>query len=46
MLLSALGGTEMALMDVGIDITPGAGVGAAVKYLHSTSSFIRGRELQ
>lgn len=32
MCLAALGGTEMALKDVGIPIKPGAGVGAAVSY--------------
>lgn len=46
MCLSALSGAEMALLDVGIKITPGSGVGAAIKYLQSTSDFIRGRELQ
>ena len=46
MLLSALGGTEMTLLDAGVSITPGAGVGAAVKHLQSTSSYIRGRELK
>ena len=46
MCLSALAGTEMTLLDAGVDITPGSGVGAAVKHLQSTSSFIKGRELK
>lgn len=46
MLLSGLSGAEMALLDVGIKITPGAGVGAAIKYLQGTASTIRGRDLQ
>lgn len=32
MLLGALGGTEMAMQDVGIDIEPGSGVAAAQRY--------------
>ena len=32
MLLGALGGTEMAMLDVGIKIEPGSGVGAAQNY--------------
>jgi alanine-glyoxylate transaminase/serine-glyoxylate transaminase/serine-pyruvate transaminase len=32
MLLGALGGTEMAMLDVGIRIEPGSGVAAAQKY--------------
>ena len=46
MCLSSLAGTEMVLLDAGVNITPGSGVGAAVKHLQSTSSFIKGRELQ
>jgi len=46
MLLSALGGTEMALLDAGVKITPGSGVGAAVTHLQATSKSIRGRELK
>ncbi len=46
MCLSSLAGTEMVLLDAGVDITPGSGVGAAVKHLQSTSKFIKGRELQ
>ncbi len=34
-LLGALGGVEMAMLDVGIQITPGSGVGAAVEYYRS-----------
>ena len=32
MLLGALGGAEMAMLDVGIRIEPGSGVGAALQY--------------
>jgi alanine-glyoxylate transaminase / serine-glyoxylate transaminase / serine-pyruvate transaminase len=31
--LQALGGVELAMRDVGIPFTPGAGVGAAVRQL-------------
>lgn len=44
MCLSSLAGTEMALLDAGVAITPGSGVGAAVKYFQETSSPIRTRE--
>lgn len=37
MVLSALGGTEMALLDAGIEIKSGSGVGAAVDYYRSTN---------
>ena len=36
MLLGALGGAEMAMRDVGIDIEPGSGVGAAQEYWRRT----------
>jgi alanine-glyoxylate transaminase / serine-glyoxylate transaminase / serine-pyruvate transaminase len=42
--LSAIAGAEMALLDAGVKITPGAGVGAAIKYLQGTSSVIPTRE--
>ena len=32
MLIGALGGTEMAMLDVGIKVEPGSGVAAAIKY--------------
>ena len=44
MCLSSLAGTEMALLDSGIKIKPGSGVGAAVEYFQSTSKIIRTRE--
>ncbi len=34
MVLSALGGVELALRDVGVPIKAGSGVGAAVDYFH------------
>lgn len=46
MMLSAISGAEMALMDAGYTgFTPGAGVGEAIKYWQSTAKSIRGREL-
>jgi len=41
MLLSVLGGVEMALRDAGIDIVPGSGVGAAQEHLRSTRGAAR-----
>ena len=38
MVLSALGGAEMAMRDVGIPFEPGVGVGAAVAHYSSTAS--------
>ena len=37
-ILGALGATELALIDAGIPITPGKGVGAAVKYFSETAT--------
>jgi len=39
MILSALSGTEMALRDAGIDIVPGAGVGAAQEHLRTSGAW-------
>ena len=44
-LLGAIAGTEMALIDMGVKITPGAGVGAAITYFQQTSSVIKTREI-
>ncbi|KAL3148320.1 hypothetical protein ABBQ38_013783 [Trebouxia sp. C0009 RCD-2024] len=44
MLLGALAGTEMALLDAGINIEPGSGVKEAVKHFRETSSVIPTRE--
>lgn len=44
MLLGALAGTEMALLDAGIKIEPGSGVKEAVKHFRETSSVIPTRE--
>ena len=38
MVLAALSGAEMAMRDVGIEIKPGSGVGAAEEYLRSTAA--------
>ncbi len=32
MLMGAIAGAEMAMLDVGIDVRPGSGVGAAAQY--------------
>lgn len=37
MLLGALSGVEMAMMDAGVKFTPGSGVGAAVEHFQKTS---------
>lgn len=44
MLASALAGTEMSLLNAGIKIEPGSGVGAAVQYWADTSSVIKTRK--
>ncbi|DBA72712.1 hypothetical protein WJX79_001801 [Trebouxia sp. C0005] len=44
MLLGALAGTEMALIDAGIKIEPGSGVKEAVKHFQETSSVIPTRQ--
>jgi alanine-glyoxylate transaminase / serine-glyoxylate transaminase / serine-pyruvate transaminase len=44
MCLSSLAGTEMALLDAKVEITPGSGVGAAVKHFQETSAVIKTRE--
>jgi len=36
MLLQALAGTEMAMRDMGIEVEPGSGVGAASEYYRTT----------
>jgi len=45
MMCSALSGTEMALIDAGVDITPGVGVGKAIEYWQKTSKVIPTREI-
>ena len=37
MLVSAIAGAEMAMRDIGIDVQPGSGVGAAEEYWRSTA---------
>lgn len=44
MLAGALAGAEMAMRDAGMDITPGSGVGRAIKYWHDTAQVIPTRE--
>ena len=40
MVLNAITGAEMAMRDVGIEVEPGSGVGAAQEYLRSTAKLI------
>eukprot|EP00243_Klebsormidium_subtile_P004342 TRINITY_DN18318_c0_g1_i1.p1 TRINITY_DN18318_c0_g1~~TRINITY_DN18318_c0_g1_i1.p1 ORF type:complete len:403 (-),score=105.89 TRINITY_DN18318_c0_g1_i1:380-1588(-) len=42
-ILGALAGVEMTLRDVGINVTPGSGVAAAVEYFRSTTPMIKSR---
>jgi len=35
MVLSALGGSELAMIDLGVPVKAGSGVGAAVEYFHA-----------
>jgi alanine-glyoxylate transaminase / serine-glyoxylate transaminase / serine-pyruvate transaminase len=44
MLAGALAGVEMAMIDCGIKIIPGSGVGKAIEYWQKTSKVIRTRE--
>jgi alanine-glyoxylate transaminase / serine-glyoxylate transaminase / serine-pyruvate transaminase len=45
MLLSAIGGAEMAMRDVGMKVTPGSGAAAAQEYWRSTAPELSKREL-
>ena len=45
MLLGALAGTEMGLIDAGMDIKAGAGVGAALSYFQEHSALIPTRDI-
>jgi alanine-glyoxylate transaminase/serine-glyoxylate transaminase/serine-pyruvate transaminase len=44
MLLGALAGSEMAMRDVGIKVTPGSGVAAASEYYRGTAKPLQSRE--
>lgn len=44
MLAGALAGTEMVLIEAGVKLTPGQGVGKALKYWQETSKVIKTRE--
>ncbi|KAG1661013.1 hypothetical protein FOA52_005328 [Chlamydomonas sp. UWO 241] len=44
MLAGALSGVEMAMIDCGMNITPGSGVGKAIEYWQKTAKVIRTRE--
>ena len=43
--LGAIAGVEMTLIDCGVKVKPGSGVGAAVKYFQETSSVIPTRDM-
>merc|ERR1719213_530844 len=43
--LGAIAGVEMTLIDCGVNVKPGSGAGAAVKYFQETSSVIPTREM-
>jgi alanine-glyoxylate transaminase/serine-glyoxylate transaminase/serine-pyruvate transaminase len=43
MLVSGIAGAEMAMRDVGINVTPGSGVAAATEYWRSTAAPLQGR---
>ena len=43
---NALAGAEMTMRDVGMDIAPGSGVGAAVEYFQATSKTIPTRDME
>jgi alanine-glyoxylate transaminase/serine-glyoxylate transaminase/serine-pyruvate transaminase len=45
MLLGALAGSEMAMRDVGMKVTPGSGVAAAEEYWRGTAAPLSQREL-
>lgn len=45
MLVGALGGAEMAMIDSGLKVTPGSGVGKAIEYWQNTSKVIKSREV-
>lgn len=45
MLLGAIAGSEMAMRDVGIKVTPGSGVAAAEEYWRSTATPLEKRDL-
>lgn len=44
MQISGLAGAEMAMIDAGINITPGSGVGKAIEYWQKTAKVIKTRE--
>eukprot|EP01023_Acetabularia_acetabulum_P057287 TRINITY_DN666_c0_g1_i1.p1 TRINITY_DN666_c0_g1~~TRINITY_DN666_c0_g1_i1.p1 ORF type:complete len:444 (-),score=85.09 TRINITY_DN666_c0_g1_i1:811-2142(-) len=44
MMCSAISGAEMAMIDAGVKITPGSGIGKAIEYWQSTSNIIKTRE--
>jgi alanine-glyoxylate transaminase/serine-glyoxylate transaminase/serine-pyruvate transaminase len=44
MLCSALSGAEMAMIDAGMKITPGSGIGRAIEYFQKTAKVIPTRE--
>jgi alanine-glyoxylate transaminase/serine-glyoxylate transaminase/serine-pyruvate transaminase len=43
MVLSAIAGTELALRDLGVEITSGSGVGAAIEHFHASAPSMAAR---
>jgi alanine-glyoxylate transaminase/serine-glyoxylate transaminase/serine-pyruvate transaminase len=44
MMASALAGAEMAMIEAGVKIAPGSGIGRAIDYWQKTSKVIKTRE--
>jgi alanine-glyoxylate transaminase/serine-glyoxylate transaminase/serine-pyruvate transaminase len=44
MMCSAISGAEMAMIDAGMKIKPGSGIGKAIEYWQQTSKIIPTRE--
>jgi len=45
MMCSAISGAEMAMIDAGMSIKPGSGIGKAIEYWQSSSKIIPTREV-
>jgi alanine-glyoxylate transaminase/serine-glyoxylate transaminase/serine-pyruvate transaminase len=45
MMCSAISGAEMAMIDAGMKIKPGSGIGKAIQYWQETSKIIPTREV-
>lgn len=45
MMCSAISGAEMAMLDAGMKVVPGSGIGKAIEYWQKTSKVIPTREV-